>query len=289
MASSSSVLVSRTVPLLRLIALGPVATALAAPGDEVRELTAAPDLATVPSSQPAAEAAASAAEVAVAPRWQQGLGLDLGLRLDAFVTQGRTYDVDVAAGQNSGLHGVNGAVDLELAYAPPLPAPWRIVAVAIGVGYTPYFGTGQASWIAYAPTPSGVGQVTSLYRYDWSVHLVPMNLGLRVQPPLEQWFGALPVGLDLEGGFAGGLAFASSSLTMEGADDPFARDVGSSDFGLGYYLGAGLRVPIAAALGSVVAGYRYSAVRLDFHRPDFNATWGDLGGHHLLVGYRLEL
>lgn len=288
MVSPSRILASRIVPLL-LAALGPFAAAQAAETGDVSELQAVPDLAELPSSQPADGAGAATAEVTAAPRWHQGLGLELGLRLDAFVTQGRTFDVDVAAGQNSGLHGVNGAVDLELAYAPPLPAPWRIVAVALGVGYTPFFGTGQASWIAYAPAASGVQQVTSLYRYDWSVHLVPVNLGLRVQPPLEQWFGALPLGVDLEAGFAGGLAFASSSLTMDGADDPFARDVGSSDFGLGYYLGAGVRVPIAAALGSVVAGYRYSAVRLDFHRPDFNATWGDLGGHHLLVGYRLEL
>ncbi len=258
-------------------------------GSEVEELEAAAvDLNPVvePGAVPEAAAEADATE---AVRWHNDLGIDLALRLEAFVTQGRTFAVDLAEGRADGWHGLNAGVDLELGYAPPLPEPWRIFSVVAGLGYTPFIGSGLASYTQYEAGEAGVVPVTTSYRYDWSVHMVPVNLGLRVQLPLELFLPALPLGAEVEGGFAGGLAMASSTLTREGADAPFASDVADSDFGLGYYLGALVRVPLPPALGSVVAGYRYSAVRLDFHRPDFNATWGDLGGHHIMAGYRLEL
>ncbi|MFH1808668.1 MAG: hypothetical protein ABIJ09_07980 [Pseudomonadota bacterium] len=291
MRTSSGIFLSRAAWLCTTaVLLAP----LAARGEETDaplqlDATAVDAPVTANSSGTVATPLTAETEATVNPRWHQDLGIDLALRLDAFVTQGQTFAVDLADGHSEGWHGVNGALDIELAYAPPLPSPWRIVSVALGVGYTPFIGTGLASWRAYTPTGEGVSHLTTTYRYDWAVHLIPISFGLRVQLPLETFTGPLPVRVDTEAGFAGGLAFASSSLTVDGADVPFARDVGSSDFGLGYYLGAGISVPVPPALGSVVVSYRYSAVRLDFHRPDFNATWGDLGGHHGMVGYRLEL
>lgn len=232
---------------------------------------------------------AAAATANAAPRWANDWGLELGLRLDAFVTQGRTFAVDVASDQNEGIHGINYAFDFELAYAPPLPAEWRLVSIAVGIGYTPFFGTGYASFAQYAASGDSYQLLEQRYRYDWSVHLIPINAGLRLGLPLARLGLDLPIRAEIEAGFAGGFAFASSTLTVDGADAPFAKAVGSSDFGLGYYAGALINCPIPAGLGSVTGGYRYSAVRLDFHRPDFNATWGDLGGHHVMVGYRFEL
>lgn len=247
------------------------------------------DVDTMSAQGATAEDSQSEAKEPHRTNWAFGLGLGVALQLDAFVTQGRTFQVDVSEGKSDGVHGINYAPSLELSYCPPIPEPWRILSVVSSVGYTPFFGSGLASYQQYESNNGSFEQVTSVYQYDWSVHVIPVDIGLRLVLPLDLVDLELPLRIEGEAGFSGGFAFASSKLTRDNQSEPFSQDVGDSDFGLGYHLGVGVAWPLSMAFGSVVASYRYSAVRLDFHRPDFNATWGDLGGHHLVLGYRLEL
>lgn len=273
-------------------AAAPAKTPLAAPQIEESEqrlveaapAAAAPTPAPAPTATPAPVPAATAAAPVVT-----GVGLGIALKLDAYVTQGRTFGVDLASGKSDGWHGLNVEPSLELSYWLPLPAEWRLVGLSVDAGYTPFLGTGYNSLRQYGSSGGATGLSTTRYRYDWAIHLIPLDVGLKLRLPLERLGLALPLRVELEGGFASGVAFASSTLTIDGTTAPFSKDAGNSDIGLGYYAGAGVAVAMPPGFGSIVGGYRYSAVRLDFHRPDFNATWGDLGGHHLVVGYRFEL
>ena len=247
----------------------------------VRRVSKTPALAEIQATSPSVEAQAPAPKA-------EALGLELSVKLDAFVTQGRTFAVDVASDNNDGIHGINWGLELGLGYLLPLPEPWRIVALEASVAYTPFIGQGLASYQQWAARDGEIAATETNYVYDWSVHMIPLNAGLRLRLPWETLGVEMPVAMEGTAGFASGFAFASSTLTREGAEEAFAEDAKASGFGLGYYVGLGASYPLPPNLGRLVASYRYSSVKLDFDRPDFNATWGDLGGHHLVLGYRFE-
>lgn len=272
--------------LLLLVSLSVVAQAQSADTGETVELQA-----RALDENKAVSASASepiSAAVATSVPASERLGLDLSVKLDAFITQGRTFAVDVSADNSDGIHGLNWALELGAAYLLPLPQPWRLVSLQAFFGYTPFIGQGLASYTQWQSVDGSVVATEQSYRYDWSIHMIPINAGLRIALPLQAMDISLPIDIETEFGFAGGLAWAASTLTLEGADTAFAENARSFGFGLGYYLGAGVSYPLPPELGCLVASYRYSAVKLDFDHPDFNATWGDLGGHHVLVGYRFK-
>ena len=78
-----------------------------------------------------------------------------------------------------------------------------------------------------------------------------------------------------------------ASASVQGEHVAFATDNTASDVAFGFYLETGIAWQVGP--GEVVGAYRYVSSYLDFEHADFNTSPGDLGGHHLLVGYRFTL
>jgi hypothetical protein len=218
-------------------------------------------------------------------------GVGLALRADGALLHARTLGVtiDTPSLRNAltgdGLKGAGGGVLVQVSWMAPLPgSTWnRAVGVEADVGYQALPTQGTIPFSQYQTRDGQTVLVTTNYVYDSIVHVVPVTLGVRSRLPLP----ALPVRIDLSAGGAGLWGLSVAQARVDGADVAFAVDNAASDIAWGFYLEAGVAWSLGP--GELCAGYRYLSAYLDFEHPAQNPGPGDLGGHHLLVGYRFTL
>lgn len=266
--------------------LGPPPQADTPAGDaEVEQASEKPmDEETAPSP-PETETAAAARRDP--PLFGGGVGVGVALRLDFTVLNGRTLGVKAAptsvknALTGEGIKGLGGGVLLQLAWHLPLEnSPLdRVLGIELDAGYALSGTNGTVSFQQYETAGGQTRLVTSTYTYSGLLHSVPISLGLRGRLPLQ-----LPVHIDVAAGGTGVWGFSSTTSSLDGAGTAFSEDNAASDFAWGYYLEAG--VAFSLGVGELTAAYRYSSAFLDFEHPEFNPEAGDLGGHHVVVGYR---
>lgn len=225
-----------------------------------------------------------------------GLGLGVAPRLDAVLTHGRPFGVSASGGSGDGSKGFAGGARLQLAYQIPMPRSmtadspalaWldRLIGIEAEVGYALTATNGTVSFDQWESTSEGPAVVTTTYEYGGLLHQVPLSAGLRGRLPVFLFLPGLY--LDASAGFEGVLGISTVEATVEGAPAPFTTGNSASGFAWGFYAEGG--VAFGVGPGEVTAAYRYSSAYLDFGHAAFNPSPGDLGGHHLLLGYRFVL
>jgi len=202
----------------------------------------------------------------------------------------RTFGVSAgAAGVDNalageGIKGFGGGVLLQVAWHLPLAdsALDRVFGAELDVGYSISGTNGEVELQQYESVEGETRLVTTTYGYEGLLHSVPVSLGLRARLPLD-----LPVHIDLAAGGLGVWGTSTTTSTLAGSAVPFSQDNFATDFAWGFYGEGG--VACALGVGELTAAYRYQSAYLDFEHPEFNPTLGDLGGHHVVVGYRFLL
>ncbi len=244
-----------------------------------------------PPTKPPEESAAPVAVVAEKPAlFGAAAGFGLSLRADVGLLNARTLGVSAAAGAISealtgdGAPGFSGGVLVQVAWHLPLEhSPLdRLFGAELDVGYAMSGTNGEIALQQYESAAGQTRLVTTTYAYEGLLHSVPISLGLRARLPLE-----LPLHVDVA---AGGLALwgtSTTTSTLAGSAVPFSQDNFATDFAWGFYVEGG--IALALGVGELTAAYRYQSAYLDFDHPDFNPSLGDLGGNHVLVGYRFLL
>lgn len=238
--------------------------------------------------------ATPAAPATQAPAQGDGLlGLGLAVRADIAMLHGRTFGVTVAepnlrgALSGEGIKGFGGGLLLQLSWNMPIDGHVlnRAFGVEFDVGYNVTGENGTVPFTQYETKDGATSLVTTNYDYSGIIHVVPMSLGLHSRLPLADL--GLPVSVDVAAGGNAlwGVSIASAAVQGEGVS--FATDNTASDFAFGFYLEGGVAWKLGP--GELVGAYRYVSSYLDFEHADFNTTAGDLGGHHLLLGYRFTL
>lgn len=253
-------------------------------------------------SAPAPEASPSdvgAVRVEPVHGFASDLGLGLGVRADVLVTHGRVFGVSASDGTGDGWHGVSGGVAFQLAYHVPLPSSlldetpalvWldRTLGMEAEVAYALTGTQGELSFTQYEAGGDAVAPVTTTYSYGGLLHQLPISLGVRARLPLLLGNAALAgLRFDVSAGGATVIGISSTTARLDGAEAPFAQDNTSVDAAWGFYVEGGLGWQLGP--GEVTASYRYSSAYLSFGHTAWNPVPGDLGGHHLLVGYRFLL
>lgn len=221
------------------------------------------------------------------------LGLGLAARADIVMLHGRALGVTAAAPAvdntltGDGIKGFGGGLLLQLSWHLPIDGHWlnRAFGVEFDAGYTLTGANGSIPFTQYETEGGQTKLVTTTYDYEGLIHVVPLSLGLRSRLPLQDL--GLPVHIDVSAGGNALWGLSVSSASVQGESVAFATDNSASDFAFGFYGEAG--VALDAGPGEVTAAYRYVSSYLDFEHAGFNPDPGDLGGHHLLIGYRFTL
>jgi hypothetical protein len=175
-----------------------------------------------------------------------------------------------SAGLKAGLLKATGEVDSTVAFNAdlrsiiPVPLFQRNLAFGIEAGWYPYSGGGTQK-----------DPLIGIYDFSWKMNLVPIYAGFTYHLPLS-----IPlIGIFGTGGFAMNLAYAESRM--------FDRTTAKSGTAYGFYAGCGAEMKFGP--GYLLGEYRFTNIRTNFDLPDFNKKAGDLGGHNILVGYRIFL
>jgi hypothetical protein len=218
------------------------------------------------------------------------IGLGIALRGDVALLHARTFGVtiDEASLRNTltgdGGKGAGGGVLVQLSWMVPMPgSSWnRAFGVEFDVGYNVTATSGTVPFTQYQTSGGTTKLVTTDYDYSSIVHVVPMSLGARMRLPLD-----LPVHLDVAAGGAALWGLSIARAAVAGADVDFTTDNSASDVAWGFYVEGDVAWTLGP--GELVGGYRYTSAYLDFEHPEQNPGLGDLGGHHLLLGYRFTL
>jgi hypothetical protein len=221
------------------------------------------------------------------------LGLGLALRADLAMLHGRTFGVTIAEPSlrntlsGEGIKGFGGGVLLQLSWNMPIDGHVlnRAFGVEFDVGYTVSGENGTVPFTQYETKNGATALVTTNYDYSGVIHIVPMSLGLHSRLPLADL--GLPVSVDVAAGGNALWGVSVASAAVQGEGVAFATDNTASDVAFGFYLETGVAWKLGP--GELVGSYRYVSSYLDFGHADFNTSPGDLGGHHLLVGYRFTL
>jgi hypothetical protein len=221
------------------------------------------------------------------------LGLGLAVRADVAMQHGRSFGVtaDIPAVDNAlsgdGIKGFGGGLLLQLSWHLPIDGHWlnRAFGVELDAGYTLTGANGSIPFSQYETQNGGTKLVTTTYDYEGLIHVVPLSLGLRSRLPLQDL--GLPVHVDVSAGGNALWGLSVSSASVQGEDVAFAVDNSASDFAFGFYAEGGVALDLGP--GELTGAYRYVSSYLDFEHGAFNPSPGDLGGHHLLVGYRFTL
>jgi hypothetical protein len=224
------------------------------------------------------------------PKGDGRVGLGIAVRGDIALLHARTFGVtiDEASLANTltgdGGKGAGGGALVQLSWMVPLPgSSWnRRFGVEFDVGYNVTTTNGTIPFTQYASVGGTTKLVTTNYEYSSVLHVVPLSLGARSRLPLE-----LPVHLDVAAGAAALWGLSIASAKVSGSDVAFATDNSSSDVAWGFYVEGDVTWELGP--GELVGGYRYTSAYLDFEHPEENPGPGDLGGHHLLLGYRFTL
>lgn len=225
------------------------------------------------------------------PRGDGKVGLGIALRADGALLHARTFGVTIDKAKldnaltGDGLKGAGGGALLQLSWMIPVAgSTWnRAFGFETDVGYNVTATNGTIPFTQYASTNGETALVTTTYTYDSVVHVVPFSLGVRSRLPLPE----LPVRIDLSAGGTGLWGMSVSQARVDDADVAFAVDNTASDLAWGFYAEGGVAWLLGP--GELCVGYRYLSAYLDFEHPLENPGPGDLGGHHLLVGYRFVL
>ena len=258
--------------------------------DDIANVSIVPATAAALAGFAAPAQAPSATTPQSPPQGDGRLGLGLAIRADLAMQHGRTFGVTVAEPSlantlsGEGIKGFGGGFLLQLSWHLPIDGHWlnRAFGVEFDVGYSITGETGTVPFTQYETKNGTTSLVTTNYDYAGLIHLVPMSLGLRSRLPLQDLH--LPVHIDvaLGGNVLWGLSI--STATVQGESVNFATDNAASDFAFGFYAEGGVAFDLGP--GELVGAYRYVSSYLDFGHRAFNPTPGDVGGHHLLLGYR---
>ncbi|MDP2339877.1 MAG: hypothetical protein Q8O67_02880 [Deltaproteobacteria bacterium] len=241
-------------------------------------------------SEPLVVAEVPATKPAAAGLFGGPAGVGLSVRGDISMLNARTFGVTAGAASvdnalaGEGIKGFGGGVLLQAAWHLPLEgsALDRVFGIELDAGYSLSGTNGEIAVQQYESVGGETKLVTTTYGYEGLLHSVPISLGARARLPLD-----LPVHIDLS---TGGLAVwgsSSTTSTLAGSEVPFSQDNFATDFAWGFYAEGG--IALALGVGELTAAYRYQSAYLDFDHPEFNPTLGDLGGHHVVVGYRFLL
>ncbi len=276
-----------------LVAAAPVAEApveSAPPGPEADQKLDAVEATATPSPVGAAVTAEALPPHTGRHRFGGDAGFGLAVRGDVGMFNGRTFGVKASspslseAQSGDGIQGFGGGVLLQAAWHLPLDgsALDRVFGAEFDVGYTLTGTTGEIAFSQYESSNGETKLVTTTYAYQGLLHTVPVSLGLRARLPLD-----LPLHIDLSAGGLGVWGLSTTTSTVVDGSAPFAADNTASDLAFGYYGEGGVAFDVGP--GELTAAYRYQSAFLDFGHTAFNPTLGDLGGHHILVGYRFLL
>ena len=257
-------------------------------------LTTAPLLPDVKAGVDAFAATSKKAEAPPPPPSPKGdgkTGLGIALRADGALLHARTFGVTIDKAKldnaltGDGVKGAGGGALLQLSWMIPVAgSTWnRAFGFEADVGYNVTATNGAIPFTQYQTKNGETALVTTTYAYDSVVHVVPVTLGVRSRLPLPE----LPVRIDLSAGGSGLWGMSIAQASVDDADVAFAVDNTATDMAWGFYGEGGIAWLLGP--GELCASYRYLSAYLDFEHPLENPGPGDLGGHHLLVGYRFTL
>ena len=226
-----------------------------------------------------------------APKGDGKAGLGVALRADGALLHARTFDVTIDKAKldnalsGDGVKGAGGGALLQLSWMIPVDgSTWnRAFGFEADVGYNVTATNGTIPFTQYQTKDGETSLVTTKYDYDSVIHVVPFSLGVRSRLPLPE----LPVRIDLSAGGSGLWGMSVAQASVDETSVAFAIDNTSTDMAWGFYAEGGVAWLVGP--GELCASYRYMSAYLDFEHPLQNPGPGDLGGHHLLVGYRFTL